>query len=369
VHSPLYNHSTFAFASTADLLDVVEGRREGNLYTRYGLNPTIRSLEAKLASLENAETALAFGSGMAAEAAVFLAHCSAGDRVVCLGDVYGGTFELLRDSLPNLGIHTDFLLSHEAEKLTDVIDDRTRMVFMETPGNPTLRVSDIAQAAAAAHAAGALLAVDNTFATPVNQTPLDHSADIVIHSATKYLGGHSDLTAGAVAGSAETLAPIATWRKNLGQTIAPETASLLSRSIRTLVVRVRAQNAGAATVAQYLDDHPRIASVNYPGLATGAQGMIVAAQMNGHGGMLSFVLDGTAADAAAVVDRLRLFAIAPSLGGVESLVTQPITTTHHGLEPHERSRRGIADAMIRLSIGLEDPADLISDLADALEAP
>ncbi|WP_086667100.1 trans-sulfuration enzyme family protein [Lentzea kentuckyensis] len=368
IHTPLYGHSTFAFDSTADLLDVVEGRAEGNLYTRYGLNPTIRSLEHKLADLEDAQAALAFGSGMAAEAATFLSHTKTGEHIVCLGDVYGGTFELLGENLPQLGIDTTFLTAGEVDQVPSVLTDRTRIVFFETPTNPTLDVFDIVTISQHAHAVGALVVVDNTFATPVNQNPLHHGADLVIHSATKYLGGHSDLTAGAVAGPAELLTPIATWRKNLGQVIAPEIASLLARSIRTLVVRVRAQNVAATAVAEFLNDHPRVTGVNHPSLATGDQAAIIKTQMRGHGGMLSFLVDGDAAATAAVVDRLRVFSIAASLGGAESLVTQPITTTHHGLDPAERARRGIADSLVRLSVGLEDAEDLIADLAQALNA-
>jgi cystathionine gamma-synthase len=367
IHTPLYTHSTFAFDTTADLLDVVEGRTPGNLYTRYGLNPTIRSVEAKLADLEGGEQALAFSSGMAAEAATFLAHTRTGEHIVCIGDVYGGTFELLGDNLPQLGITTTFLRADEVGRLPDVLTAGTRVVFFETPSNPTLDLFDIATIAAQARATGALTVVDNTFATPVNQNPLDHGAYLVIHSATKYLGGHSDLTAGALIGPAELLAPVAMWRKNLGQVISAETASLLARSIRSLPVRVRAQNDTAAAVAAFLANHPRVSRVNYPGLATGEAKRIFDTQMRGGGGMLSAVLDATADQTAAIVDRLRLFAIAPSLGGVESLITQPITTTHHGVAPDERAKRGIADSMIRLSVGLEDADDLIADLTQALD--
>lgn len=366
IHTPLYNHSTFAFANTEDLLDVVEGRRPGSLYTRYGLNPTIQSVERKLADLEGAAAALAFSSGMAAEAATFLAHAHAGDHIVCIGDVYGGTFELLGVNLPQVGIETTFLLVGEVDRLPDVLTDRTRLVFFETPTNPQLELIDIAAVAEAAHRGGAIAVVDGTFATPVNQNPLEFGADLVVHSTTKYLGGHSDLTGGAVLGPPQLLEPIGLWRKNLGQIMAPEVAFLLARSIRSLVVRVRAQNASAAAVAGFLAAHPRVAKVNYPGLATGEQAEIVARQMRGPGGMLSFVLDENAASTAAVVDRLRLFSIAASLGGVESLVTQPITTTHHGLTPEERGRRGIVDGMVRLSVGLEDADDLITDLEQAL---
>ena len=337
IHTPLYNHSLFAFANTEELLDVVEGRRDGNLYTRYGLNPTIRSTERKLAELEGGEAALAFGSGMAAEAATILAHTKAGEHVVCLGDVYSGTIELLRENLPRLGIETMFLLNSEVERLEEVVGERTRIVFFETPTNPTMDVFDIAAVAAVAGRVGALVVVDNTFATPVNQTPLEHGADIVIHSATKYLGGHSDLTGGAAIGPTELLAPVATWRKNLGQVIAPEVAFLLSRSMRTLVVRVKAQNASAAIVADFLANHPRVAQVSYPGRATGSQAEIVARQMHGAGGILSFVVDGDAAQTAAVVDRLRLISLAASLGGVESLACQPVTVTHHALTPRSEN--------------------------------
>jgi cystathionine gamma-synthase len=247
-----------------------------------------------------------------------------------------------------------------------VLTERTRVVFFETPTNPQLELIDIAAVTEAAHRAGAIVVVDGTFATPVNQNPLEFGADLVIHSTTKYLGGHSDLTGGAVIGTAELLEPIAMWRKNLGQMMAPEVAFLLARSIRSLVVRVRAQNESATAVASFLAAHPRVAKVNYPGLASGEQGEIVARQMHGAGGMLSFVLDEDAASTAAVVDRLRLFSIAASLGGVESLATQPITTTHHGLTAEERSRRGIVDGMVRLSVGLEDAGDLIADLEQAL---
>lgn len=368
VHTPLYNHSTFAFPSTQGVLDVVEGRASGSLYTRYGLNPTIRSVEEKLASIEGGENAWVFSSGMAAESATFLAFCKAEDHVVCIGDVYGGTFELLGDNLPNVGITTTFLLGSELDKLEAAINDNTRIVFFETPTNPNMEVFDIQAVAQIAHRRGALVVIDNTFATPVNQSPLALGADLVVHSTTKYLGGHSDLTGGAVIGSSKLLQPIWGWRKNLGQMMAPEAAHLLARSLRTLVVRVKAHNEGAALLARRLSEHPRVERVNYPGLPTHPQHELAKRQMHGgFGGMLSFVVRGGAKETAAVVDRLKLFAIAPSLGGVESLVTQPVTTTHHGLTPEERGRRGISDGMVRVSVGLEEAEDLWADLAQALE--
>lgn len=363
-HLPVYNTTTFAFAATADLLDVVDGRKPGSFYTRYGLNPSLFALEENLASLEGAELAWAFCSGMAAETALFLAHGREG--IVCIGDAYGGTLELLSSQLPLLGIPTHFILGNELDRLDALLTGGAKLVFFETPTNPTLELFDIRAMAALVHAHGARVAVDNTFASPVNQRPLELGADFVIHSATKYLGGHSDLTAGALMGSKELLLPVWNWRKNLGSAIAAETAALLSRSLRTLVVRVRQQNATAQAVAEAMACHPNIVRVYYPGMPDFPGHALAKAQMHGFGGMLSIDVAGTGADATRVADRLRLFALAPSLGGAESLVTQPCTTTHHGLTPEERARRGIADSILRLSIGLEDPADLIADLEQAL---
>jgi len=363
-HTPLYHSTTFKFATTADIVDVVQGRRSAALYTRYGLNPTIRSLEDKLAALEGAQAALAFCSGMAAESALFLTHGRKG--IVCLGDAYGGTLELLASQLPQLGIPTHLLLSHELGRLDEILAKGVGLVFFETPTNPGLEIFDVHAVAKLAHAYGALVAVDNTFASPVNQQPLALGADLVVHSATKYLGGHSDLTAGAVMGQQELLLPIWNWRKNLGQTIAPEIAALLARSIRTLPVRVHAQNASAQAVAEAMAKHPKVARVLYPGLPDFAGHALAERQMSGFGGMLTIEVKGGGEDATRVADRLKLFALAPSLGGVESLVTQPCTTTHHWLTPEERARRGISDAMLRLSIGLEDTQDLIADLNQAL---
>jgi cystathionine gamma-synthase len=363
-HTPIYNTTTFKFPTTADLLDVVDGRKPGSLYTRYGLNPTIQALEAKLASLEGAEMAWAFCSGMAAEAALFFAHGREG--IVCLGDAYGGTLELLGDQIGVLGTRTHLLLGSELDLAESRLADGCGLVFLETPTNPTLEVLDIRRIADMCHRHAALLAVDNTFASPVNQSPLALGADFVVHSATKYLGGHSDLTAGVLAGRKDLMMPVWAWRKNLGSMIAPETAALLSRSLRTLVVRVERQNRTAQAVAEAMAKHEKVARVYFPGLPGFPGHELARAQMRGFGGMLSIEVKGGGETATRVADRLKLFALAPSLGGAESLVTQPCTTTHHGLPAEERARRGIADAMLRLSIGLEDAADLIADLEQAL---
>jgi len=363
-HTPIYNTTTFAFSSTADLLDVVDGRKPGSLYTRYGLNPSIFALEETLAGLENAEMAWAFCSGMAAETALFLTHGREG--IVCIGDAYGGTLELLASQLPLLGIPTQLILGSEIGRLDELLAAGAKLVFFETPTNPTLELLDIQAICAKAHAHGAMVVVDNTFASPVNQRPLELGADFVVHSATKYLGGHSDLTAGVLMGSKELLMPVWNWRKNLGSMISPEVASLLSRSLRTVVIRVQQQNISAQAVAEAMARHPKIARVYYPGLPDFPGYELAKKQMHGFGGMLSIDVKGNGVDATRVADRLHLFALAPSLGGAESLVTQPCTTTHHGLAPEERTRRGISGAMLRLSVGLEDSADLIADLEQAL---
>ncbi|MGE3727044.1 MAG: PLP-dependent aspartate aminotransferase family protein [Candidatus Sericytochromatia bacterium] len=365
-HTPVYTSTTFRFKDTASLLEVVDGKKPGSLYTRYGMNPSIFSLEQKLASLEQAEAAWVFCSGMAAEAALFLTHGRQG--IVCLGDAYGGTLELLQQQLPLLGIPTYFLLGHELEQLEDLLSaGKVGLIFFETPTNPTLEIFDIVQIAALAKRHGVLVAVDNTFASPVNQQPLQWGADLVVHSATKYLGGHSDLTAGVVMGSQALLQPIWGWRKNLGQMPSPETAAKLSRSVKTLSVRVQQQNQTAQYLAEKLAQHPRVLKVLYPGLPDFPGHTLAAQQMSGFGGMLSLILEGNAESTSQVADRLQLFALAPSLGGVESLVTQPVTTTHHGLGPEERQQRGISDALLRLSVGLENAEDLLADLQQALD--
>lgn len=362
--TPLYTSTTFRYDNTAALLDVVEGRKAGCLYTRYGSNPSIQALEAKLASLNQAESALAFAAGMGAISALFLAHGR--NDVICVGDIYGGTWQLLSEQLASLGIRSTALLSSELERLPALLQQGAGLLYFESPGNPTLEIIDIAAMVALAHEHGALVAMDNTFASPVNQQPHALGVDLVAQSATKYLGGHSDLTAGVLSGSAALLAPAAAWRKNLGQIIAPETAHLLSRSLSTLEIRVRQQNQHAATLAAALAEHPKIKRVLYPGLPDFPGHELAKRQMTGFGGMLTVEIAGSGADAARVVDQLQLICLAPSLGGVETLITQPSTTSHHDFSAAERQRRGISDAMLRISVGLEDPADLLADLQQAL---
>lgn len=364
-YSPVYNTTTYRFENTQALLDVIEGRTPGNLYTRWGTNPSIQELEQGLARLEQAENALAFASGMAAISATLLAHGRQG--IVCVGDLYGGTQEFLKNHCMALGIDVQFLFRSELSQLDVHLETPGKLVYFETPANPNLAILDIAAIAERAHRKQALVAVDNTFASPINQNPLALGADLVLHSATKYLGGHSDLTAGALMASAELIKPVIAWRKNLGQLIAPETAALLSRSLRTLPIRIRQHNENALAVARAMEQHPAVLKVHYPGLPSFPDHPLAARQMQGFGGMLSIEVKGGGQAAARVADKLQVFLLATSLGGVESLVSQPSATSHHGLSREERLQRGIGDGMLRLSVGLEDAQDLINDLHQALD--
>lgn len=363
--TPLYSSTTFRYASMAELMAVAQGERPGALYTRYGLNPSIQSLERKLAALDVAESALAFGAGMAAISATALAHGQNG--IVVLGEVYGGSLECF-DALNELGLPLTVLDLDDWAGLENALTDGAGLVFLESPANPTLTIADIGTVAAETRRHGALLAVDNTFATPVNQQPLALGADLVLQSATKFLGGHSDVTAGVVTGAEQVIAPLRRWRRCLGQTIAPDIAHRLARELATLPLRVARQNATAHYLAERLQGHSAVRRVLYPGLPDFPGHGVAVRQMIGFGGMLSLELATDLTGTVTVADRLQLIARAPSLGGVESLITLPALTSHRELSPAERERRGISDGLIRLSIGLEDADELLADLHQALAA-
>ncbi len=365
-NTPLYDTTTFKFSSTDKMKRVIEGQDIGYLYTRYGSNPSIVSVEKKLASIESAETALVFSSGMAAISATVITHGAKG--VICLGEVYGGTWELMSSQLTSLGREVTFIATDNIDAIEIKLKQGTQLVYFETPSNPLLKLIDINKICSLAHAYNAIVAIDSTFATPVNQQTLTLGADIVIHSATKYLGGHSDLTGGMVAGKSSLLEPMRVWRKNLGQVMSPEVAHLLSRSLATLELRVQRQNASAMRIAQFLQNQPSIEKVYYPGLSTHIGHDIAKKQMTGFGGMVSILLKQNIVSPVKFVDGLTLFLLAPSLGGAESLVSQPTMTSHRDLSPEMRSESGITDNLVRLSIGLEDPSDLEMDLFQALEA-
>jgi cystathionine beta-lyase/cystathionine gamma-synthase len=287
--------------------------------------------------------------------------------IVCLGEIYGGTAAFLQQQAAPLGIHSAFLAGHDLAGLEKALQQGVSLVFFETPANPTLKVIDIRAITELARHYGAKVAVDNTFATPVNQQVLALGADFSVQSATKYLGGHSDLTAGVLSGRQDDIIRLHEWRKNLGQTLSPEVAHKLKRSLVTLPLRVEKHNQNAQVVAEYLAQHPAVDHVYYPGLPEDPGYQLASRQMSGFGGMLSFDVKGGEAQARLVIDSLKLISLAPSLGGAETLATQPVTSSHHGLSDSVLAQLGISGAMIRLSVGLEAVPDLIADLEQALQ--
>jgi cystathionine gamma-synthase len=364
--SPLVRSATFRFPDTAAFAEVGLERRPGYFYTRYD-NPTLRSVEDRIASLEGTERALVFASGLAAISTALLAHLRGGDRLVATRDLYGGTQHVF-SLLERFGVRVALVPVGEEAALEREVARGARLVYTETPTNPLLRIVDLERVAGIAHAAGALLAVDSTFATPVNSRPCARGADLVLHSATKYLGGHADLLGGAVAGRREALEPVERARRVLGGVMDPDGAWLLERSLKTLSLRVARANENAMKLATFLASAPGVTRVHYPGLPTHPDHALASRQMKGFGGVLSFEVEGGSEAAARVCDRLRWIARAPSLGGVESLVSSPLLSSHAMLSPQQRREAGIADGLLRLSVGVEDPEDLIADLRGALGA-
>lgn len=366
VAPPIVPSSTFA-ASTAEAFTAsATTPLEQEFYTRYG-NPNQAEAAAMIAALEGAERALVFASGMSAISTTALALIAAGDEVVLQRNVYGGTAALADDLLARLGFTTIAVPQDDSAAIAAAIGPKTALVLLETPSNPRLGITDIAAVSKVAHAHGALVAVDSTFATPILQQPLEHGADLVLHSATKYLGGHGDLLAGAVAGSHELIQRI--WKTSLivGGTLSPFDAWLLLRGMRTLGMRVRQQSATTQRLAEFLAAHPRVQRVHYPGLPDHPGHDVAVRQMTGgFGGVLSFELADGGAAAEAMLDRLRLPRRAPSLGGVESLIVRPAAMWATQLDEAAIAAIGIGPGLVRLAVGIEDPDDLLEDLDQAL---
>ena len=365
--TPIYRTSTFRFATTDDLLAGARGERPG-FYTRYG-HPNFEVVERKFALLHGTDEAVLFGSGLGALAGILQGLLHPGDRVTCMEDVYGGTRALLGEFRSHFGIETRWVPLGDDAALARAASG-SRLVLAEGPTNPTLKIADIPHIAARAHEAGALLVFDNTFATPINQQPLSHGADLVWESATKALGGHSDLMGGLVGGRADLVAKVRNARKLFGAVADPEAAWLLARGMKTLVARVERQNRTALEVARGLERHPEVLRVVHPGLPSHPEHALATRLMTGGtGSMVTFACRGGLAAARGVADRVRAIANAPSLGGVESLLSLPIYTSHAAFTPEERRAAGISDDLVRLSVGLEDAADLLADLDGALRAP
>jgi cystathionine beta-lyase/cystathionine gamma-synthase len=356
--------STFTFASSEEMKRWAEGKSKAYIYTRYG-NPTQAVAEGKIAALEGAEAAVVTSSGMAAISNALLSVLKNGDELIASAQLYGGTYRLMRDVFPRFGI-TVRQVESSLEGIEGLLTPKTKCLYIETPTNPSLHLVDLGKAIAFAKKHKLVSIVDNTFATPVLQNPLALGFDMVVHSVTKGLGGHSDLIGGVAAGSKEFMEPVRQMVIYLGGCMDPEVAFLLTRGIKTLGVRVARQSETALKVAKFLEQHPKVARVHYPGLQSHRDHALAKKQMRGFGSMLAFDLKGGLPAARKFCDRVRLFLLAASLGGVESLVLLPIYSSHYRMSEEELRRAGVTPGTVRVSIGLEDSADLIEDLRQAL---
>jgi cystathionine beta-lyase/cystathionine gamma-synthase len=361
VNTPIIQTATFYYPTDSEATWKGELPDGTYIYSRHG-NPTIRAAEQKIASLEGAEEALVFASGMAATTAIALSLLSKGDRIVSMEDIYGGTYNLFKNELPRFGIDADFVSSVRTEEILAALDKRTKLLWLESPTNPLLKMVDVTALAKGAHEMGVLLAIDNTFASPINQNPLGMGADLVMHSCTKYLNGHSDLVAGAVAGKKSLTQELWKRRVTLGGNLDPMGGFLLIRGMKTLAVRMQRHNENGMAVATFLQSHEKVQKVHYPGLPSHPQYDLARRSLRGFGGMVSFEVKGGQKAAFRVMRSLRMIALAPSLGGVESLASMPLNTSHVAFSPEERKRLGINDSLIRVSAGIEDAEDIIDDL-------
>ena len=362
---PIVNSVSYGYDDLDHWLAVAQGRAEGHIYGRNS-NPTVAVFEEKVRLLEGAEAATSFATGMAAISNTLFTFLRPGDRCVSIKDSYGGTSKLFLESLPDFGIEATLCDTEDVGAIEAEIDEGCRLLYLESPTNPTVKVMDIARLAARARAKGALVVVDNTFATPINQNPLALGADIVIHSATKYLGGHADALGGALCGAKELVERVFAYREIHGATLHPEAAYLLLRGMKTLALRVRQQNESALRIARFLSAHGGVRRVYYPGLESHPNHDVAARQMRGFGGMLSFELEGGFEAVRAFLPRLALAHRAANLGAVETVVAPPRTGSHVELNDEQRAALGIPEALVRYSVGIEHTDDLIADLRQAL---
>jgi cystathionine beta-lyase/cystathionine gamma-synthase len=362
--APIYQTSTF---EVTDNDKQVQTTGSDHYYTRYG-NPTNTVAEKTIAALDGVDAALTFASGMGAITTTLMALLKSGDHVVAQRDIYGGVHKFLSQWLPKMGIETTFVDTTEYEQHARAIRPNTKVLYLESPTNPNLRVVDFKKVAALAKQHKLLSMIDATFGTPINQHPAEFGIDLIMHSGTKYLAGHSDLICGVVAGRRELIERIWETRTTLGNCMDPHASWVLVRGLKTLAVRVARQNENAQRVAEFLSENAKVRRVHYPFLKSHPQYELARSQMSGGGGMVSFEVEGTGEDARRVSEAMSLFTLAPSLGGVESLVSIPVLTSHLMIPAEERKRMGITEQMIRLSVGIENADDLIADLERALEA-
>lgn len=366
ITEPIVQTATYTFADSAEIADHFEGRIEREEYGRYG-NPTQRVAEKKLAALEGAEDALLFSSGMAAITTTLFAMLSKGAHVVVTDDAYRRTRQFLHQVLRRYGVEVSTVPAGDYERMEEAVRSTTRLIFSESPTNPYNRILDLERVADIGRRHRVKTIIDSTFATPINQRPIEFGIDLVIHSATKYLGGHNDLLAGAVLGSAELVSGIRDLQGITGAVVDPFAAYLLIRGLKTLALRVHRQNESAVRIAEFLDRHPKVERVYYPSLPSHPEHELARRQMSGFGGVVSFEVKGDLQAASRLVDACRIPRIAPSLGGVESLIEQPALMSFYELTTEERLQVGIKDNLVRYSVGIEDADDLIADLAQALE--
>jgi methionine-gamma-lyase len=356
--------STFTFSSTQEMKEWAEGKNTAYIYTRYG-NPTLSVAEGKIAALEGAEAAIVTASGMAAISSALLGALKQGDELLSTAQLYGGSYRLMRDVFPDMGI-TVRHVGISLEGIESLVTPRTKVLYIETPTNPTLRLVNLEQAVAFAKKHKLTSIIDNTFATPALQKPIAVGFDMVVHSATKYMGGHSDIIAGAAAGSRRWMDRVRHMVIYLGGSMDPGAAFLLIRGMKTMGVRIERQCANAMAVAKFLQRHPKVARVHYPGLKSHPDHALAKKQMKNFGSMLAFDMKGGLPAASKFCDRVQLFLLAASLGGVESLVVLPIYSSHYRMSAKELELAGVTPGTVRVSVGLEDAADLIADLKQAL---
>jgi cystathionine beta-lyase/cystathionine gamma-synthase len=362
---PIYETTTFVFENAEQVKAYNDGRSQRFLYSRYS-NPTIVAVEQTIAGLEGAESAMLLSSGMAATATALLTLLKAGDEVICSSAIYGGTLHLLADLFPHFGIKTRFASLDELARPASLLGPSTRVLWFESPINPTLRCVDVAAIASACRAREVMSIIDNTFASPVNQQPIALGVDVVMHSVTKYLNGHSDVTAGALAGPRVVIQQIDATRRMLGTVIDPQAAYAIGRGMKTLAVRMERHNRNGLVIARWLERDSRVTKVFYPGLESHPDHSLAARQMRGFGGVVCVDLGGGQDRAERFFDRLKVFKRAASLGGVESLCSLPVLTSQWGHSDAQLAEAGVTRSMVRLSVGLEDPQDLIEDLDQAL---
>jgi cystathionine beta-lyase/cystathionine gamma-synthase len=362
VGTPIYQTSTFEVTDNDEQQRVTTTDR---YYTRWG-NPTNTVAEQAVAAIEGVEAALTFASGMGAITTTILALLKAGDHIVAQRDIYGGVTKFFSEWLPRVGIETTLVDTNDFEQHAQAIRPNTKMLYLESPTNPALRVVDFRKAGELARQHRLISMIDSTFGTPINQHPAEYGIDLVMHSGTKYLSGHADLTCGVVCGRQELMDQIWETRTTLGNCMDPHAAWMLIRGLKTLAVRVARQNENALRVAEFLEQHGKVRRVHYPFLKSHPRNDVARTQMSGGGGMVTFEVEGTGEDARRVSEAMRLFTLATSLGGVESLVSIPVLTSHAMISAEQREQMGVTEQMVRLSVGIESVDDLIEDLERAL---